>query len=56
MLGFIFAEYQIGLKALLRCSDMTTEDPSFSRYLASLGNVRKLLNYLYFAFIQNLDV
>lgn len=56
MLAFIFAEYYIGLKSLLRCNDMVAEDGNFTKYLNCLGNIRVHLNYLYFVFIQNLDL
>jgi hypothetical protein len=56
MIAFIFAEYHLGLKSLLRCEEMVDEDKNFKRYLQALKNIRILLNYLYFVFIQNLDV
>ena len=35
---------------------MQEEDVHYRRYLQSLRNIKALLNYLYFVFIQNLDV
>ena len=51
MIAFIFAEYHLGLKSLLRCEEMADADKNFIRYLQSLKNIKVLLNYLYFVFI-----
>ena len=56
MLAFIFAEYYIGLKEFLRCGEMEEKDTNFFRYQQSLRNIKALIDYLYFVFIQNLDV